>query len=290
MKFKYRVEFFLLASFARFAGLIGFNNARYLAKPLAILFFYLIPIRKSVVKKNLSLAFPHLNPGQINKLAFDNYYSIGISFIEILAIKYSSRDDITSKIIYNNEVVASALNKDRGVILITAHFGNWELGAVFFGIVLENTLYVLAKKQSNTLVVDLIKSIREKFGNQEILLGSSIRELYKTLINKGNVGMVGDQRGSKEGARVNFFGQPTSIFTGTATMALRSKVPIVVVLLSRQPDNNYKIYLEEISYSDLNGTAEENEIEITQRYMSILQKTIEKYPEQWFWMHDIWKF
>lgn len=291
MKIKYKVEFFLLASIARIVGLFGLQNARYLAKPVAILFFYLIPIRKSVVKKNLSLAFPHLNPDQINKLAFDNYYSIGISFIEILAFKYSSREDITSIVAYDNpDVIASAINKDRGLILITAHFGNWELGAIFFGMVLKNTLYVLAKEQSNTLVADLIKNIREKFGNKEILLGSSIRELYKTLKNKGNVGMVGDQRGPRDGKRVNFFGHPTSIFTGTATMALKIGVPIVVVLLGRRPDNKYYIYLEEIPFSDLEGTAEENEIEITQRYMNILQKNIKKHPEQWLWMHDIWKY
>jgi len=291
MKLKYKVEFILLVSIARFVGLFGLKNARYLAKPVAFLFYYLIPIRKTVVKKNLSLAFPNLNHHQINKLAFDNYYSIGISFIEIMAIKYSSRDDLTSMVIFDNpELINSVIKKNRGLILFTAHFGNWELGAIFAGMVLENTLYVLAKKQKNTLVAGLIKNVREKFGNKEILLGSSIRELYKTLKDKGNIGMVGDQRGPRDGARVNFFGRPTSIFTGTAAMALKINVPIVVALLGRRPDNKYYIFLEEISLTDLEGTTEEKEIEIIQRYMNILQKNIEKHPEQWFWMHDIWKY
>jgi KDO2-lipid IV(A) lauroyltransferase len=291
MKLKYKVEFYLLVSFARIVGFLGLRNARFIAKPLAILFYYLIPIRKDVVKKNLSKAFPNLSRNQINKLAFRNYYSIGISFLEIVAIPFSSEEEINSIVVnHDSEIFHTSSYDESGLLLLTAHYGNWELGAVYVGMLLDKTLHVLAKKQSNILVADWIKKGREKFGNKEILLGSSIRELYKTLRNKGYVGMVGDQRGPKDGLKVDFFGQRTSIFTGTATIALKTKVPIIVPIFTRQPDNKYLISFDEISYADLDGTPEEMELAITQRYMKILQQKIENHPEQWLWMHDIWKY
>jgi KDO2-lipid IV(A) lauroyltransferase len=291
VKFKYRVEFFLLVSVARIAGFLGLRNTRYLAKPLAILFYYLIPIRKKVVKKNLSIAFPQLSKKQINRLAFNNYYSIGISFLEIISVPFATKSDIESIIIYEDpESLDSAKFNDTGLILYTAHFGNWELGAISVGMTLNKTLHVLAKKQKNTLVADWIRKGREKFGNKEILLGSSVRELYKTLRNKGYVGMVGDQRGPIDAPKVDFFGRKTSLFTGTATMALKSNVPVYVAIIARRSDYKYLITFEEIPHSNLDGSIEEKELKITQQYMSILQKNIEKYPEQWFWMHDIWKY
>ncbi len=291
MKFKYKVEFFLLISFARIAAILGLKNARYLAKPLAVIFFYLIPIRKNVVKKNLSLAFPDLSDKQINKLAYRNFYSIGISFLEIVALPYSSLDEVSSLVVSENPgFLKSSRFKETGVIFYTAHFGNWELGALHVGLAVDNTLHVLAKKQKNELVAEWIKKGREKFGNKEILLGSSVRELYKTLKEKGSVGIVGDQRGPRDGSRIEFFGQKTSIYTGAAAIALKMNVPIVVAIIERRQDNRYLISFEEISYSDFKGTIKEKEIFITQEYINILQKNIEKHPEQYFWMHDIWKY
>jgi KDO2-lipid IV(A) lauroyltransferase len=291
MKFRYKVEFFLLISFARFAGILRLKNARYLAKPLALIFYYLIPIRKNVVKKNLSLAFPQLNDKEINKLAFENYYSIGISLLEIIAIPYSSRDEIFSMVVNENpDLLLLPKFKESGLILYTAHFGNWELGALYVGLILDNTLHVLAKKQKNELVADWIKKGREKFGNKEILLGSSVRELYKTLKENGSVGIVGDQRGPQDGSRIDFFGRSTSIYTGAASIALKMNVPVVLAIIARRPDNRYSISFEEISYSEFQGTPGEKEIYITQKYINILQKNIEEHPEQYFWMHDIWKY
>ena len=291
MKFRYKVEFFLLLSIARLVGFLGIKNARYLAKPLALLFFYLIPVRKDVVKKNLSLAFPHLSDKQIKNLAFENYYSIGISFLEIVAFPYADREEIYSLVVNKNpELLHSPGFKEKGLILYTAHFGNWELGALYVGMTLDNTLCVLAKKQKNELVADWIKKGREKYGNREILLGSSVRELYKTLKYKGAIGIVGDQRGPRDGIRINFFGQETSLYTGAAAIALKMNVPIIVAIIARRPDNKYLLNFEEIYYSDFQGTDGEKEIYITQKYMDILQKNIEKHPEQYFWMHDIWKY
>jgi KDO2-lipid IV(A) lauroyltransferase len=291
MKFKDKVEYLLLVFFARIVGFIGIRNARYIAKPLALLFFYLIPIRKNVVKKNLSQAFPNLSRKQINKLAFQNYYSIGISLLEIVAIPYSTVEEIKSMVINENpEFFHSGRFKETGLILTTAHFGNWDLGAVFVGMMLDKTLHVLAKQQKNILVADWIKKGREQFGNKEILLGSSVRELYKTLKDKGYIGVVGDQRAPPESPKIDFFGMQTSIYTGTATIALKTKVPIVFTIFTRRPDYKYALSFEEIEYTDLIGTTEEKEIMITQRYIKLLQKNIEKHPEQWFWMHDIWKY
>ena len=101
---------------------------------------------------------------------------------------------------------------------------------------------------------------------------------------------MGDQRGRRDGVRVNFFGKETFTFHGTAAIALKTNCPVLVMLCARQEDGTYKSEIEEIDYSEIDGTKEEQTQKFNQLYMSILEKTIKKYPDQWFWMHNVWKY
>lgn len=291
MSIKHLTEYIFFVSISRIVGLFGIGNVKYFAKPIAFLFYYFIPIRKAVVKKNISKAFPKLAQKEINDLAFRNYYSLAITFLEIMCFRYSTKEQILSIIEKGDVILAqNALAKNKGAILLTAHFGNWELGAISIGLLLNFPVHVLAKKQKNLLVANWMKRIREKFGNKEILLGASLRDLYVTLKNGGAIGVVGDQRGPKESLRVDFFNQPTAVFSGTAALALKNKVPIIVTIIVRNTNHRYEIETEEISLENLSGSKEEQIKELNQRYFRILERNIIEHPEQWFWMHNIWKY
>ena len=288
---KNKIEFSIWKFFTKVVHIIGIGRIPVFAKILTIIFFYFIPIRKKIVISNLTKAFPEKSKSEIKKIAFNNYMSIGITFMEIMAFREMTGDEILSlSEIYNLDIAKKVVNSDKGSILLTAHLGNWELGALTMGLSLNEQINVLVKKQRNELVADWMNEVREKFTNKEVPLGASVRELYKTLMNGGIVGIVGDQRGKKEdGVTISFFNRPTVTFQGFAALGIKNKVPIVVVLNKRLPSGKYLFDIEEIKYDNLPEKLSDQLVELNQRYMTILENKIREAPEQWLWMHKIWK-
>lgn len=286
---KNRIEYIVFIAFSQAARIIGINNLRYFAKFIALIFFYLIPVRKKVVLDNLGTAFPNLNKTQIHELAFKNYYSFSITMLEILIMPYLTKDVIHSKIKCDNlDLIKEKYEMGRGVILLTAHFGNWELGAASVSSQLGIPFNVLAKPQRNPYVTKWLKMNREKLGSKEILLGISVREIIVALKNKGIVGIVGDQRGAKDSPRVKYFGKETATFMGMGAIAIKMNAPVITSIVVRQADGTYKAYFDEFKTDDLHG--DDKVLAFNQKYMSVLEGYVRKYPEQWFWMHKIWKY
>ncbi|MCX6149393.1 MAG: lysophospholipid acyltransferase family protein [Ignavibacteriales bacterium] len=286
-----RIEYILFISFVRFFNLIGFERARRSAKIIAFIIFYFIPIRKSTVISNLKTAFPEYSEKEINKLAFRSYISFSITLSEIFCLPYISREKLKSQMDCPQiDFVREVYNKGKGMLIMTAHFGNWELCATAIGAQLDLPVYVVAKNQRNPFVTKWLNMMRESFGNKVTPLGVSIKNVYKELLNKNILGIVGDQRGPREGIRVNFFGKSTSVYPGAAFLAVKTGSPIVVSINPRLENFKYKVFTEFIDPKMLTGTDEEKILEINQKYFSILESTIRKYPDQWFWMHKIWKY
>lgn len=291
MSISKRIEYYILLAFAKFISVFGIKNVYLFAYPIAYLFYFFIPIRRKVVKQNLKFAFPGWDVKTVNRVALRNYVSFAITFLEIMILGNSSKQEIRSLVkIYQIDYMKELIGKNKGVIFLTAHFGNWELGAIDYGIELGHPIDVLAKKQKNTLIAGRLKLIRERFGNREVLLGSSVRELYKVLLNKGIIGIVADQRAPKNSSiQVELFGRKTTVYAGPATIALKTRAPIIVVIMQRNQEGQYDSIIEEITYDNLPDDPEKRIIEITQRYVRVLEKAIIQTPEQWFWMHKIWK-
>ncbi|MFA8451854.1 MAG: lysophospholipid acyltransferase family protein [Bacteroidales bacterium] len=280
--------------FPFFLFIVKISNKHVLIKLssiLGILAFKVLKVRKETVLHNLQEAFPDFSEEKIYEIALKNYKSFALTFFEFAKLKYATNDSILNEVEFvNNKVLEKALSRKDSLILLTAHFGNWEYGALCIGLKYNFPMRVLAKKQSNEFVTKFMSEAREKFGNKEIFTGSSVKELYKALLNKQIIGVVGDQRGSVEGPRVKFFNKDTAVYTGTAVLSLKTSTPILTVFVARQKDNKYKIFIDELSFDDLPENQEEKVLEINQRYFAKLEKMIKQYPEQWFWMHKIWKY
>lgn len=280
-----------MLTFGKIFSLLPFTKIHKTAKPLALFVFNVLRVRRKIVITNLQQAFPELTESQIIKLAKKNYQSIASTFIEIFKLKSLSEDEIKDLITFEGqELIDEKFNEDKGLILLTAHFGNWELGAIGMGLYYKGKLKVLVKRQKNNYVADWLKGLREKFGNKEVTLGPSVREIYKSIKDKNIVGIVGDQRGKRDGIRVNFFGKQTATFPGTAAIAIKSQCPVVVILCTRLNNGNYMSITEEIKYQQFTGSNQSQIQQFNQKYMNILENAVRKNPEQWFWMHNIWKY
>ncbi|MEE9431169.1 MAG: lysophospholipid acyltransferase family protein [Melioribacteraceae bacterium] len=291
MLLKYRLEYLFFILIGKFLSLFGYSSTKYTSQIISVLFFYILKLRREVSQKNISLAFPRLTKNEVKKIAYSNYQSVATTFLELFLFPKFSREEIKSHLEFSDkELIIEKLKEGKGLILLTAHFGNWELGATAVGIHLDQKINVLAKSQSNSFIKEWLKKNREKFGNKEILLGASVKEIFKALANNEIVGVVGDQRGSREGVKVKYFNQETYTFAGTAAIVLKTKCPVLVLFSVRNSDGKYEAKLDEINIEDFTGTTQEQIIQFNQKYMSILEKYVKQYPEQWFWMHNIWKY
>ena len=288
---KNELEYFLLITLGKVFSIFGIRSARYFAKFLALFFYYVLKIRRNTVINNLNSAFPEYSQEEIKKIALANYHSFCLMLMELFFINNSTEEEIIKSVDCSELVKLNSQDKFKnGGFFLTAHYGNWEIGGISAGLQLNIEMNVLAKPQRNNLVFNWINKVRESFGNKVIPLGASVREVYKAISEKKTVGVVGDQRGPIEGDRVKFFGKDTAVFQGTASIALKKNVPIITALLERQSDYTYKAVTEEIDIQKFKGTEQEIIHQINQEYMNILEKQIRKKPEQWFWMHKIWKY
>lgn len=271
--------------------LLGINISRKFALPLALLFFYFIPIRKKVVKKNLSLAFPNFSTSKINKTTFECYKSLAITLIEILCMPILKEKDIDEYFVWENiQLLEKRYAENKGVILLISHSANWEYATLAISNKIGVPFGVIMKEQRNTLVSDWMVKYRSKWGNRMITLGISVRNFYKELLDKHIVLLAADQRAPKESQRVNFFGRMSTCFSGPASLAVKTGAPIIFALMKREPDLKYTIKFVEVSVTDLPSNEEEKILEISQRHTKILEEAIRTAPEQWLWMHDRWKF
>src|SRR4030042_3406145 len=193
-----KLEFYVFRGFVWIAKLIGITHLKYFAFTVAVIFYYIIPIRKKVVLKNLRTAFPFYSNRQIKKITFRNYYNFTTVFFEMMCMSYISRETLHSYVnCINLELIKEKFNINKRLVLLTAHIGNWELGAASASSQLGIPFHVLAKPQRNPYMTNWLKSNREMFGNKEILLGLSARDIFIILKNGGIVGIFGDQRGAE---------------------------------------------------------------------------------------------
>ncbi len=288
---KNNVENIVFVLFSYFFRILGLDVSRKVAPLLAFIFFNFIPIRKKVVLENLKLAFPENDKKSNKKLAFSIYSSFAITLIEIMCLPFLDKKKLIESVdCVNPELIVQKYKEGKGVILLSSHFGNWEFIAISVAIQIQIPFSVVVKPLRNPLVYERMNKGRTKFGNEVVPLGISIRKTYQTLKEKKVVAMVADQRGPREGVKVDFFGRKVSIYTGPAALALKTGAPIICGIPIRTENYKYKLLLVEIPVDNLPENEEDKILEISQRYTSYLEEVIREHPEQWLWMHKRWKY
>jgi KDO2-lipid IV(A) lauroyltransferase len=288
---KNRLEYIVFILFSSFFRLLGLYLSRKFSTVIAFFFFYFVPIRKQVVIRNLQNAFPEKKISDIKKLAFKTYKSFALSLVEIMYLPYIEKQNLIDAVeCVNPELIVEKYNEGKGIILLSSHFGNWEFIAISVAMQIGIPFSVIVKPLRNSYVFEWMNKARTKFGNEIVPLGISIRKTYQTLKEKKIVAMVADQRGPREGVRVNFFGRQVPVYTGPAALALKTGSPIICGIPVRQQNYKYHTILIEIPLNDLPENDEEKLVEISKRYTSYIEKIIRQNPEQWLWMHNMWKY
>jgi KDO2-lipid IV(A) lauroyltransferase len=183
----------------------------------------------------------------------------------------------------------AAAAKGKGILLLTAHFGNWELLPIIGH--MHNVPFRVVYRPLDTPFLDRIfKESRSRYGGVPIpTRRGAMRQIYKTLRKGYPVAMLMDQNVDwYEGAFVDFFNHRACTNTGMALLALKSGAPVVPLFLIRAKERFHAVVgpeLETIRSGDLTKDVERN----TQLYNRVIEIFVKRFPDQWFWVHQRWK-
>lgn len=287
---KNRLEYIIFISFSLFFRAMGLYLSRRFAFIIAIIFFYIIPIRKAVTVDNIKNAFPQLDSKQVNKTAFRSYRSFAITLAEIMILPSMTREKMIKILKCTNlDLISKKFEEGNGVILLSAHFGNWEYGANSVSLQANKKFNIIVKNLRNPLVSEWMNKMRTKWLNEVVSLGVSVRQIYIDLKEKNIVAMIADQRGPEDSIKLDFFGRKTSVLVGPAVLSLKTGAPLIFGIAVRQKDYSYKMNIVEISKDNLPDEFNAKIAELSRRHLHYLESVIRENPEQWLWMHNRWK-
>lgn len=269
--------------------LLSLRTALTLGGLLGWFIFTVLRIRREVSLDNLRHAFPEKSERErvrIARCAYQNFAKMCVEFLYFPAMGKRALASYCE--IQNRHFFDRALEMGKGAILMSGHFGNWELIAVtlaLFGYPISS----IAARQQNPLVDQLIIDLRARMGNRTVRLGEAARGILKTLRKNEFMAILADQDARGMGIFVDFLGRPCSVHQGPAVFALKTGAPIIFGLAVRRSGWGYRVDAKCLTFEHLDGLTPENIRIVTEKHVRILEDSVRRHPDHWFWMHRRWK-
>jgi Kdo2-lipid IVA lauroyltransferase/acyltransferase len=285
-----RIEYILFRLIALIVRPLSAHRAQRIGAGLGLAVMILTGYRKRVTRDNLARALPELPVEERERIVRRAYMNYGIAMVEMLWA-YSQKPEVLKPLvrIENPGLLDAARRRGKGVILLSAHFGSWELLLSSVRLHLPVRVTAIVQRQRNELVDAFIDRARSRFDSVMVPMGPAVREVLSALQKNEIVLVLGDQSGPKESIFIPFFGRPSATHRGAAAFALRTGAAMVMLLLVRQEDGTYCGKFEEVDTGSLTGSREDQVTELTKRHTALLEQGIRRHPDHWLWMHKRWK-
>jgi KDO2-lipid IV(A) lauroyltransferase len=260
-------------------------------KTLGMIIYYLdIPHRRIVVR-NLKFAFPEWNEDEIAKTARRVFWNLGVTIFEIIQMAFYSKEDFLRNIkITGEEHLLKAVGEGKGVIIISAHLGNWEAASLFSPSYFGYPVTVVARNIESGVVNKAMVKLRSRFGNSVIDKEGALPEMTQTLRKGKILALLMDQGTKKsEGVELLFFGKKVTVTPAAAMLSLRCKSPVLPVFCVRDEDHRLEIIVYPPVHLLRTGDLRDDLKTNTQIMTDIIEKAVRTYPDQWLWLHKRWK-
>ncbi|MDO9565354.1 MAG: lysophospholipid acyltransferase family protein [Candidatus Desulfaltia sp.] len=279
-----------VAGLLKLLGLIPRKTAFKLGNFIGRILFLFDKKHRKIAIDNLTRSFGHEKSSyEIKILVRRVFKNLGQIIFEIgWSLRLERKDFQKHFNIQGLSNYSNAYKKGKGVLLLTAHMGNWELLSIIIAMA-GYPVSVLYRPLDFFLLDRLFGMIRGRFGAELIPSAQSMRKILQSLKHGKVVGMLIDQNVDwHEGVFVDFFGHRACTNKGMALLARRTESPVVPVFLVREKSGFRAEFGSEIPLiktEDIRKDIEEN----TQQYNRIVEDFIRQYPDQWFWVHQRWK-
>ena len=243
---------------------------------------------RNAVMSNLRHIHAHrgiqLPEDRLEELTRETFRNFGKYLADFFRFTRVSVNEISRLVrVVHPEYIGQAAGLGKGVLVVTAHLGSWEIGGAIlasFGYPVNVVVLPMKDKRTNAL----FQSRRGKRGLKVIPLGHTVRGIYSALLRKELVALLGDRDYSPRHHEVAFFGAPARLPIGPAKLCIATGAPILPGFLIRQPDDTFVLRIhppisgEGLSLAEAQG-----------RMVGVLEDEISQNPSQWFLFDEFWK-
>ena len=286
----HRAEYAALRGAVAAIERLSFRTAGSIGARIGGLGYRPLGIRRDVVERQLSVSFPGRTPEDVARIARAAYAHLGQTSIETAILPSYSRLQIIDlfEAVHGWDIVEERLARGKGLVMVTGHLGNWELGGAYIaarGVAID----VVARHMENPLFDRYLTATRERLGMTVVHDNEAVRCVPRSLrsgravaflIDQGTVGLASTW--------VPFFGRYAKTPRGPAVFALRLGSPMVFGVAIRQPSGRYQLTFEPIDVVDT-GDRESDVDRIVNDYTRVLERWVCTAPEQYLWHHRRWK-
>ena len=286
----HRAQYAALRGTVRALERLSWRRAGDVGAALGALGYRPLGVRRHVVERQLAAAFPAMAPAEVRRIARAAYEHLGRVTTEAAIVPALGPERVLELFEEPSgwEHVEAARVAGRGMLLVSGHIGNWELGGAYIaarGVGID----VVVRRMGNPLFDAYITSTRTRLGMQVVPDADAVRRIPRATREGRAVALLVDQ-GVKglASSYVPFFGRPAKTPRGPAVFALRLGVPTIFAAVIRQPSGRYKFFFEPVAVHDT-GDRERDTDAIVAGYTAQLERFVRSAPEQYFWHHRRWK-
>lgn len=256
---------------------------------LAALAHQFAPKRNRVIQQNLAFAFDNtLSEIQKQEIEKYCYRNLALNLLQTMENRRNTPEELASHVTFiNRDKVDAILAQGKGIIFVSAHFGNWELGGAALSSLVTpvSSIYKgFNRKEFDPYLFEARAHHRMELAEKN----GALKHMAKTLKKNGSVLLMIDQASNiKYGVQANFFSHMTYHSSTAAHLASKFNVPIVGVYITTEDEEHYTIAFEDPI--NVEGINEETILEATTKQVNAMERVIKEHPKLWFWCHKRWK-
>ncbi len=287
-KFVDYLQYLALRAFAAFMWMFDVRTNYRSARWLAELLWRVDRRHRRIACGHLRLSFPDWPEQRIQRIARKSMHHmvyLGVDMLFTPRLIKPNRWSRHIRLKNIGELIRLLVRQQTGVILLTGHFGNWEVVG-YLTATLGFPSVSVARPLDNPYVNDFVMGVRERTGQGILYKKGAAASMTDILRRRGALAFIADQDAGRKGLFVDFFGRPASTYRSIGLMASRHRVPVVVGYGKRIGSNfEFEIGIKRIIYPEQWAGRDE---EVTW-FTSELEQVIRSAPEQYLWVHRRWK-
>jgi len=290
LSLRHGIEYAAVRGTVSLLSVIPERSRARLARTVARLYFRFGESRRKIALSNLRNAFPGIGDDDARAIARRCAENFGSVFFDFLAATRLSRDELRAAVEMDGAAhYLAAVARGKGVFLLSAHFGNWEIGALAAGL-LAHPIASVVRPLDNPRLESELSRLRGKFGNRTIGKKHAAREILREMRAGGTVAILIDQNVlSREAIFVPFFGRPAATSPALGLLQKKTDAAVVPVFCRPVGSGRYVLGFERpIVLSDL-PEAERTVEALTARYTWVTEEAVRAEPALWLWMHNRWR-
>jgi Kdo2-lipid IVA lauroyltransferase/acyltransferase len=288
-----RSEYLVARAIFGFLGMLPLTLALRVGEAVTwMVWLVAVPLRR-VGMMNLTIAFPDKPQAERARILRTSMLNLGRMAAELAHLPRLSDGELREMVQFEDEAwLREALTWERptGVLILSGHFGNWEL-LVYAQGRRGHPVTMVHRPMRNPLIDRWLNAVRARAGTRLVRKHHAAGEVLRALRQKQLLVLPFDQNSTRGlGVFVDFFGLPASTNAGLARVALRADAPIVPAFIVRQGRSaRHVVHLLPIMEAERTGDMQADVFATTARLSAVFEEMVRRFPEQWLWVHKRWK-